>query len=95
MPNFYWKVFKNNIPAIISEGISIEFILIPIVIALYTAIALFLRREHHKNKNITRRIMQSISFVVFGLIFKQCLCHTKMVVWGTQDLFGKKFMEDI
>lgn len=79
-----WKIFKQNIPTLVSNGrIGAEFLLIPIFLALCIVTAFLILKGHSK----ARRVIQSLSLLILGIIFLQCLCITKQVVWGIQDLF--------
>ncbi|MBI4722083.1 MAG: 4Fe-4S binding protein [Candidatus Stahlbacteria bacterium] len=85
MSNFYWKVFKENIPSLVSKGeTGDEFVLIPILLVFFIVTAFLVSMGYTK----ARRIIQSIYLLVLGIIFLQCLCITKQIIWGSKDLFN-------
>lgn len=84
MGDFYWKMFRENIPTLVSKGeIGVEFVLIPIFVVLCIATAFLILKGYTK----ARRVIQSLSLLILGFVFIQCLCITKQVVWGIKDLF--------
>lgn len=86
-----WKIFKVPIPKLLSmELAGWEFMIIPIVILIYIGAAFFLARARQKTH--LRRIIQIASLLVFGLVFTQCLCIVKMLVWTLNNSWQQKFL---
>ena len=80
-----WKIFKVNIPTLVSDGkFGAAFTLIPIFLVLCIAVAFLILKGHTK----ARQIIQSLSLLILGIIFLQCLCIAKQVVWGVKNLLN-------
>jgi polyferredoxin len=88
---FTWKIFSRPLLGVrLSETEGVDLALLGLSLALFMAAAVLYARGRHRPA--LRRVTQTLSLVLLGLLFPLCLCVTKGVGVTVQKLTAGEFL---
>jgi polyferredoxin len=89
-----WKIFDRPLLGVrLSETEGVDLALLGLATALFVAAAVLYARG--RNRPALRRITQTLSLVILGLLFPLCLCITKGVGVTVQKLTAAEFLASL